>query len=125
MHIEEFREYCLSFPETHEGTPFDGFFHNARSILVMYVADKMFCFFDIDKFDACTIKSDPDKVAELKEKYNAISEPFNLSPKYWISVRFNDDVPDKMLKELVRESYSLVVEGLSKKEQQEIQSESE
>ncbi len=115
MNIETFREYCLSFPETHEGTPFDGFFHNARSILVMYVKDKMFCFFDMDKFDACTIKCDPDKIAELKEKYNAVSKPFNLSPKYWISVRFNDDVPDKMLKKLVRESYDLVVEGLPKK----------
>ena len=122
MHIEEFREYCLSFPKTHEGTPFDGFFHNARSILVMYVVDKMFCFFDIKKFDACTIKCEPDKIAELKEQYNAISEPFNLSPKYWISVRFNDDVPDKMLKELVRESYNLIVEGLSQKERQQIES---
>ena len=122
MHIEEFREYCLSFPQTHEGTPFDGFFHNARSILVMYVMDKMFCFFDIEKFDVCTIKCEPDKIAELKEKYNAISEPFNLSPKYWISIRFNDDVPDKMLKELVRKSYNLVVEGLSQKERQQIES---
>lgn len=124
MDIETFRDYCLSFPQTHEGTPFDGFFRNARSILVMYVAGKMFCFFDMDKFDACTIKCNPDKIAELKEKHKAISEPFNLSPKYWISIHLNDDVPDKLLRELVRESYDLVVEGLTKKERQQIESES-
>lgn len=122
MNAEEFREYCLSLPKTHERMPFEGFFHNSRSILVMYVMEKMFCFFDIDKFDACTIKCDPDKISELKEKYKAISKPFNLSQKYWISVRFDDDVPDKLLKELVRESYNLVVDGLPKKEQQEIES---
>lgn len=125
MNIEEFREYCLSLPKTHEGTPFDGFFRNARSILVMYVADKMFCFFDMDKFDACTIKCDSNKIVELKEKYKAVSEPFNLSPKYWISIRFNDDMTDKLLKELVRESYNLIVSGLPKKEQQRIKSEAE
>lgn len=120
MNIEEFREYCLMFPKSHEGTPFDGFFKNARSILVMYVADKMFCFFDMDKFDACTIKCDPDKIAQLKERYNAVTEPFNLSPKYWTSIHFNADMPDRILKEMVRESYNLVVKGLPIKEQQEM-----
>ncbi len=119
MHIEEFREYCLSFPETHEGTPFDGFFQNAHSILVMYVKDKMFCFFDMDKFDACTIKCDPNKIEELKEKYKAVSKPFNLSPKYWINVSFNSDMPDGKLKELVRKSYNLVIEGMPKKVRKE------
>lgn len=122
MNIEEFREYCLTFPKSYEGTPFDGFFKNARSILVMYVAGKMFCFFDMDKFDACTIKCDPDKIAQLEERYKAVTKPFNLSPKYWISIHFNLDMPDRILKELVRESYNLVVKGLSQKEQQKIAS---
>lgn len=120
MRIDEFREYCLSFPKTSEGTPFNGFFHNARSILVMYVLDKMFCFFDIDKFDACTIKCDPDRIDSLKDAYGAVSEPFNLSPRHWISIRFNGDVPDKLLKQLVKESYHLVVKGMSKKDRQDI-----
>ena len=94
--------------------PFVGFFRNADSILVFYVGKKMFCFFDIDKFDSCTIKCSPEKIDELKEMYNAIGNPFNLSPKYWISVRFNDDVPDKLLKEMVRNSYNLVADGQKK-----------
>lgn len=120
MQIEEFREYCLSFPGTHEGTPFDGFFHNARSILVIYVVKKMFCFFEIEKFDACNIKCDPDKILELKDKYNAVSEPYNLSPKHWVSIKFNDDLSDKLMKNLVAESYKLVVAGLTKEEKQNI-----
>lgn len=122
MNIQDFREYCLSLPDTHEGMPFEGFFHNSKDILVFYVEKKMFCFFDVDKFDACTIKCDPDRIEELKENYNAVSQPFNLSPKYWISVRFNDDVPDQLLKELVKESYDLVVDGMTNKERQKVES---
>ncbi|MCD1117595.1 MmcQ/YjbR family DNA-binding protein [Chryseobacterium turcicum] len=121
MNVEEFRDYCLSFKGAHEGMPFEGFFHNSRSILVMYVKEKMFCFFDLDKFDSCTIKCAADKIASLKEEYNSIEKPFNLSPKYWINVGFNGDVSDKILKSLIADSYQLVVEGLSKKEQAELE----
>ena len=118
MNIEDFREYCLSLPDTHEGTPFDGFYRNrkdAHSVLVFFVGKKMFCYFDIDTFDKCTIKCDPDSIAELKEKYQSIGDPYNGNPKYWISVEFNGDVPEAKLKELVRRSYRLVAEGLPKK----------
>ncbi|MEO8239534.1 MAG: MmcQ/YjbR family DNA-binding protein [Flavobacterium sp.] len=120
MNIEEFRDYCLSFKGAHEGMPFQGFFHNSRSILVMYVKEKMFCLFDLNKFDSCTIKCATDKIESLKDEYNAIEKPFNLSPKYWISAGFDDDVSDKMLKALVADSYQLVVQGLSKKDQEEL-----
>lgn len=121
MNIVEFRDYCLSFNGAYEGMPFEGFFHHARSILVMYVRGKMFCFFDLDKFDTCTIKCDPNKIDELKAKYLSINKPFNLSPKHWISVEFNGDVADKRLKTLVAKSYHLVVDGLPKKIQEELQ----
>ena len=117
MNIEQFREYCLSFPNTHEGTPFDKFFshqHDPHSVLVFFAGDKMFCYFDINTFDSCTIKCDPNEIAELKEKCNGIGNPYNGNPKYWISVKFNSDVPDSLLKELVRKSYDLVA-GVSKK----------
>nr|WP_294861956.1 MmcQ/YjbR family DNA-binding protein [uncultured Fluviicola sp.] len=120
MNVEEFRDFCLSFKGAHEGMPFEGFFHNSRSILVMYVKKKMFCFFDLDKFDSCTIKSDSEKINSLKNEYSSIEKPFNLSPKYWINVGLNGDVSNKMLKSLVADSYQLVVEGLSKKEQEEL-----
>ncbi len=122
MDIEQFRDYCLSLPATHEGTPFDGFYRNrpnAHSVLVFFVADKMFCYFDIDTFDKCTIKCAPEEITGLKEKYNGIGDPYNGNPKYWISVGFNSDVPDSKLVELVKKSYDLVVGKLSKKVREE------
>lgn len=114
MDIEEFRAFCLSFPDTHEGMPFQGFFKNSRSILVFYVEKKMFCFFDIDQFDYCTLKCDPE-VIEILREHKGIQKPFNLSWKHWISVALNGEVADEMLKDLVKKSYTLVSVGLSKK----------
>lgn len=115
MHIEEFRHYCLSFKDAHEGMPFQAFFNNSRSILVFYVAGKMFCMIDIDNFKECTIKCDPQNIVDLKEQYSSVRAPFNLSPKHWISVSFNGDLPEEQLKILIRRSYELVIANLPKK----------
>ena len=45
-----------------------------------------------------------------------------MNKKYWISVYFNQDVPDTQIKELVRKSYEIVVKSLTKKEQEMLQS---
>ena len=41
-----------------------------------------------------------------------------MNKKYWISVYFNQDVPDYKIKELVKKSYEIVVGNLTKKEQE-------
>ena len=41
-----------------------------------------------------------------------------MNKKYWISVYFNQDVPDEKIKELVRKSYDIVVKSLTKKERE-------
>ncbi|MFW0717440.1 MmcQ/YjbR family DNA-binding protein [Pedobacter sp. N23S346] len=113
MNVEEFRDFCLSFPDTREGMPFEGFFKNSQSILVFYVGKKMFCLFDLDKFDRCTLKCDPNLVDELRG-HEGIDKPFNLSQKHWISVALNGDVSQELIKDLVTKSYQLVADGVSK-----------
>lgn len=107
MNCEDFRDFCLSLPDATEKMPFQKFVA-ARSILAFYINGKIFCFYDIDRFDSCTIKCDPDAIEELKERYRAINQPYNLSRHYWISVGFNEDVEDVQIKELVTASYRIV-----------------
>lgn len=114
MNIEEFREFCLSLPGSSEKMPFQAF-RAAQSILAFYVGGKIFCFFEIDTFRSCTIKCDPDRIEELKAHYNAVDAPYNMSPRYWISIRFNDDMPDTEIKRNVLESYKLIERLTSKK----------
>ena len=108
MNIEELRDYCLSLPDVTEATPFEKFSRGRYTILVFYVSGHMFCYFNIDDFKFITIKCDPEQMAELKERYQAIGEPFNGDKRYWISVEVNSDVNDEELRELVRKSYVLV-----------------
>ena len=111
MNIEEFRDYCLSLPGVTEATPFEKFSRGRYTILVFYVSGHMFCYFNIDDFKFITIKCEPAQMAELKERYQAIGEPFNGDKRYWISVEVNSDVDDDTLKTLVRQSYELVKAG--------------
>lgn len=108
MNIEEFREYCLSLPGSSEKMPFQAF-RAAQSILAFYVGGKIFCFFDIDAFDTCTLKCSPNMIDELKARYMAVSTPYNMSRKYWISIRFNDDMPDNEIKYWTKKSYELLL----------------
>ena len=108
MNIEVFRDYCLSLPSVTEATPFEKFSRGKFTILVFYVSGHMFCYFNIDDFRFITIKCDPEQMTELKERYQAIGEPFNGDKRYWISVEVNSDVDDNTLKSLVMQSYQLV-----------------
>ena len=108
MHVEEFREYCLSLPGVTEATTFEKFSKGKFTILVFYVGGHMFCYFDIDNFSAVTIKCPPSEIAELKERYQAVGNPFNGNKRYWISVRFGLDLSDEEVMALVRQSYDLV-----------------
>lgn len=55
-------------------------------------------------------------------RVNSISPVFRNTPgwhmnkKYWISVYFNQDVPDNKIKELIKQSYDIVYQSLPKKE---------
>ena len=108
MNIEEFRDYCLSLPDVTEATPFEKFSRGRYTILVFYVRGHMFCYFNVDDFSNITIKCDPSEIAGLKEKYQAIGNPFNGDKRYWISIQPNQDFADKDLKELIRKSYEIV-----------------
>ena len=98
MNIEEFREYCLSLKGVREKMPFlnvpDKY---SRDVLCFYVADKWFC---------------------LQTTYIGIKPGWHMNKKYWISVYFNQDVPDEKIKELVSKSYDIVVKSLTKKERE-------
>lgn len=107
MNVEEFRDYCLLLPGATEKMPFRAF-HAASAVLAFYVNGHIFCYFDINKFDECTLKCAPTMIPLLEEQYSAVGAPYNMSHKYWIGVKFNSDMPDSKLRELVRQSYEIV-----------------
>lgn len=121
--IEDFREFCLSFPGTYEKMPFGkAASEYDRNLLVFYVRDKWFCFVNIDVFDFCNIRCPQEQIPELLSLYEGIRPGYHMNKKHWISVYFHADVPDKRIQELVRQSYESVVAKMPRKEREKLRS---
>lgn len=115
MNIEDLRNFCLSLEGVTEKTPFGRFAARYDSILVFYVLDHMFCFFDIDDFTSVNLRSTPAEIEELRLIRNAVGNPLNRSLKHWIKIDFNKDIPDSLIYSLIKQSYDIVREQYSKK----------
>lgn len=109
MNVETIREYCLSKKGTTESFPFDDV------SLVVKVMDKMFALIDLEESNSISLKCDPERVIELCEHYTGIDGAYHFNKKYWISVQFDKDVDDKLIKELVDHSYEEVMKKFTKK----------
>lgn len=117
MNIEDFRAYCLSFKGVYEKMPFGkATSEYDRNLLVFCVADKWFCFVNIDVFDFCTLKCHPERAEELRDRYEGVTPGYHMNKKYWSSVHFGRDVPEETIRELVAEAYDIVVASLPAKE---------
>ena len=122
MNIEDFRTYCLSFKGVHDKMPFGkATSEYDRNLLVFYVLGKWFCFVNIDTFDFCNVKCKTEQLEELQDRYEGVRPGYHMNKKHWISVFFDKDVPDKTIKELVKQSYDIVVASLSGKEKEILQ----
>lgn len=103
MNIEGFRDYCLSFKGAHDKMPFEkATTEYDKNLLVFYVLDKWFAFVNVDVFDFCNLKSEPEISKELQDKYEGIKPGYHMNKKSWISVYFNQDITDRKIKELVK-----------------------
>ncbi len=121
MNIEEIRDYCLSFAGTHDDFPFRKATSDYdRDILVFYVLDKWFCFVNAVACDFCNLRCPTERIAELQERYEGIDPGWHMNKKHWISVRFDSDVPEPLLLDLVKQSYELAKNHLTKKQQAEL-----
>ncbi len=114
MNIQEFREFCLSLPAAEEGLPFDD------KILVFSVRSKMFCLTNIDEFDFINVKCDPDRAVLLREQFAGVSPGFHMSKKHWNSIAMDGTIPDKQIREWIKDSYNLIVSKLPRKIQDEL-----
>ena len=112
MDIELLRESCLSFPYVEEKFPFDEY------TLVFYVGSKLFALTDLQTPNSVNLKCDPEQAIELRERYMGIVPGYHMNKKHWNTVVFNADVSDKLILELLHNSYQLVWIKLPRKERE-------
>jgi predicted DNA-binding protein (MmcQ/YjbR family) len=104
MDIEQLREYCIAKPGVEEGFPF------GVNTLVFKVNSKMFLLVALEsqplQFNA---KCDPEKAIELREEYSCILPGYHMNKKYWNTVIIDGTLSTKQIKELIDDSYNLVL----------------
>jgi predicted DNA-binding protein (MmcQ/YjbR family) len=98
-----------SLPGAVEETPFGP---DAR---VFKVGGKMYAILAIDAQPrSVSLKVDPLEGEALRQTWAAVTPGYHLNKRHWITVRLDGTLPDALLADLVRDSYDLVVRGLTR-----------
>ncbi|KKD03524.1 MmcQ/YjbR family DNA-binding protein [Streptomyces sp. WM6386] len=112
MTPQELRTFCLSFNEAVEDFPF------APEISVFKVLGKMFALSWIDASPLkVNLKCDPEDAIRLRGEYEGLIAPgYHMNKRHWNTVRVDGELPDRLVRELIEDSYDLVVAGLPRAE---------
>ena len=112
MNIEELREYCISKNGVTESFPFD------ENTLVFKVGGKIFCMTDLEGDFIVNLKNRPERNLELREQFPRVKPGYHMNKQHWNTVEIDGSIPDDLLRQLIDQSYMLVVEKLPKKMQE-------
>lgn len=106
-------EVCLGLPGAEETTPF------GPEVLVYKVAGKMFALAVPDDVPArMNLKCDPDRAEELRDRHEGITPGYHMNKRHWNTVLLDGSVPGPLVRDMIAESYALVVKGLTRRQRE-------
>src|SRR6266700_7393900 len=114
-YIDWVRAFCLSLPHATEDIQWE---HD----LLFRIAGKMFCVANMEPALVPTkiaFKCTPERFAELIEIEGIIPAPY-MARNHWVAMVEMDALRQPEIKELIQDSYPLVLEKLPKKKQAEL-----
>jgi predicted DNA-binding protein (MmcQ/YjbR family) len=115
MDATQLRGWCLEHPGAIEDFPF-GPEHS-----VFKVVGKMFALSALDRIPLeVSLKCEPDLALQLRAGYPAIRAGYHLNKRHWNTITLDGSLPDEFVRDLIEDSYDLVVSGLSKRVREEL-----
>jgi predicted DNA-binding protein (MmcQ/YjbR family) len=104
MNAAELRDYCLSFTGAEETFPF------GPETSVFKVAGKMFALSQLAADSLrVSIKCEPGLAEALRETHAAVLPGYHLNKRHWNTVIIDGSLPDETVRDMVEDSYDLVV----------------
>ena len=67
-----------------------------------------------------SVKCEPELAVELRNSYPAIRPGYHLNKRHWNTITLDGSLPDQLVRELIEDSYDLVVSKLPKRAQAEL-----
>jgi predicted DNA-binding protein (MmcQ/YjbR family) len=109
---DELRDHCLSFAGAVEEFPF------RPELSVFKVSGKVFALAPLeDRPLRVSLKCEPALAEQLRATYSAIRPGYHLNKRHWNTVNVDGSLPDRLVLDMVEDSYDLVLAGLPKKVQ--------
>jgi predicted DNA-binding protein (MmcQ/YjbR family) len=101
------RRICLSFAGSEETFPF------GSETSVFKVAGKMFALSQLGKDPlSISLKCEPPLAEELRAAYPAVTPGYHLNKRHWNTVAIDGSLPERMIADMIEDSYDLVVSKL-------------
>jgi len=107
MNPDELREHLLSFAGAEETFPF------GPETSVFKVGGKMFALAQLGADSLrVSVKCEPRLAEVLREAHAAVIPGYHLNKRHWNTVIIDGSLPGQMLKDMIEDSYDLVVSAL-------------
>jgi predicted DNA-binding protein (MmcQ/YjbR family) len=109
---ESLCDYIESKPGVRRDMPF------GADALVFKVLDKMFALVAWQAEPlSISLKADPIDAIILRNQYQAVKPGYHFNKKHWNTITLDSSIPDDEIKQMIDDSYSLVVQGMTKAQQ--------
>lgn len=102
MNIEEYRDFCLSFPNAEESMPF------GDNVIVFKVGGKMFTLASLFPFTSFMVKCDPEQAIILRMEHPEVTGAYHMNKKHWNSISCEGSLSETFIKTQIFNSYNLV-----------------
>jgi predicted DNA-binding protein (MmcQ/YjbR family) len=107
MDADALRACCLNRSGATEERPF------GPETSVFKVAGKIFALSALDRTPLqISLKCEPDLAEQLRAGYPAVRPGYHLNKRHWNTVTLDGSLPDQLVRDLVEDSYDLVVSAL-------------
>jgi predicted DNA-binding protein (MmcQ/YjbR family) len=115
MKPSDLRSHCLALPGAVEDFPFH------PDVSVFKVAGKMFALSFLGRRPLqVSVKCEPELALQFRASYEAVVPGWHLNKRHWNTVTLGGDVPDRLVRDMIEDSYDLVVDGLPRRERERL-----
>jgi predicted DNA-binding protein (MmcQ/YjbR family) len=102
---DELRATCLALWGAVEERPFPD-----PDVVTFKVGGKIFA---ITRFEgSVSVKCDPDLAEQLRQTYPEIKPGYHLNKRHWNTISLDGALADDMVRDMIEDSYDLIVAGL-------------
>jgi predicted DNA-binding protein (MmcQ/YjbR family) len=115
MDATELRRWCLHQSGAIEDFPF------GPETSVFKVAGKMFALSALERDPlSVSVKCEPDLAVALRDSYGAVRPGYHLNKRHWNTISLDGSLPDQLVRDMIEDSYDLVVSALPKRVREQL-----